>query len=231
MTVTAALTLINDTATRVVDYTIASSAVGLLPHVPSDVAPLAVTGLRLSYISRQGSAWQLDLVTCTGNYAPDGRPGQAHRGQEHYYPERGSAGRPAWLNGLMTAAADPDAPLPCSLASSFVRTHDSAHRTIHFEITGAAEIPQWHPLNMPTPYPLRPDRVSFGYLAEENIWRLDVARFAGPWVETGQQPAPDQNRGEKPYYPTSGGDSLHGAPSWVLDLIDRHSLPPELAAV
>ncbi|MCX4826617.1 hypothetical protein OG883_44055 [Streptomyces sp. NBC_01142] len=224
---TAVLTLINDYATRIVEYTIAPSADGSVPHLPTEVAPLAVTGFRLTYTSRRGSAWKLEIVTCTGNHAPDGQSGHAHRGQQHHYPENASTGRPGWLNDLMSTASDPDALLP----ARYTRTHDSAQRTIYSGISGTAEIPQWHPLNRPTPNPLRPDAVKFTYVAEDNVWRLDVAMFQGPWVATGQQPAPEQNRGEKPYYPTSPGGSLREAPAWVRDLIDRHSLPPALATV
>ncbi|MEW1760345.1 hypothetical protein AB0393_28025 [Streptomyces cyaneofuscatus] len=227
---TIALTLINDHATRVVAYTIGASADVSVPHLPSRIAPLAVTGVRLTYTSRRGSAWTLESVRCLGNHAPNGEEGRAFRSQQDHYPEHTRSGRPAWLNALMDTAADPDAPLPHYLAG-FTRTQDSARRFIAFEISGESEIPQWHPLNMPTASPLRPDRVRLSYLAEENMWRLDAAEFEGPWVATGQQAGPDQNRGSKPYYPTSSGGSLRGAPSWVLDLLGRHTLPPELAAM
>ncbi|MER0477137.1 hypothetical protein ABR737_01985 [Streptomyces sp. Edi2] len=227
---TAALTLINDHATRIVEYTITPSTDVSVPHLPSRIVPLAVTGLRLTYTGRRGTAWDLEIVTCKGNHAPNGEVGRTFRSQQDHYPHHASTGRPAWLNALMDTAADPDAPLPRHLAG-FTRTHDSARRSIAFEISGDSEIPQWHPLNMPTPNPLRPDRVRFNYVAEDNAWRLDAAEFEGPWVATGQQPGPNQNRGQKPYYPTSGGSSLRGAPPWVLDLVGRHSLPPELAAV
>ncbi|MFG2211950.1 hypothetical protein [Streptomyces sp. NPDC048638] len=226
---TASLALISDYATRVVEYAITPAPGASVAHLPRRIVPLAVTGFRLTYISRRGSPWTLQLVTCLGNHAADGQTAGARRGQADHYPGHASTGRPAWLNELMATAADPDAPLPRTLAG-FTRTEDGAHRFIACEVSGDAEIPQWHPLNGTTPDPLRPDRVRFTFRAEHGVWRLGAVHFQGPWVATGQQPGPDRKRGAKPYYPTSGGGSLRRAPSWVLDLVARHALPPELAA-
>jgi hypothetical protein len=228
-----ATTLIRDYAERVLDLSIGGDATldsAYLVDDPAAVPSVQVTQARLTYVSRNGSAWKLDTVQCRGHYiATDELPHFAGLtpGPAWFYPSDPVIGRkpvPSWLGDLIAAFQDPG---HRPTTGAITVKDDQARLTRYLELSGTAEIPYGFPTENPVASPMRPNRLKLTYLTRGGgRWLLDAAVFSGPYVATGQEPRPGQNEGERPYYPRSR-ELFWQAPRWVRDLLrKRSSLPP-----